>query len=182
MTLALSRMKRSWNQVFYTIPFHTIPFYSTSVHSIIFHPILFYFILLQSIPLYSILFYSISYYFSPFHNIPFYSILFQTTSVHSIIFHSILFYFVLLQSIPCYSIQYYSIPFCLYLTVVVWISMSNQFIIDIWLSSSLFYLTLISNLYFPFIHFSLNLLLSQSLTCFLLLHLELHDSFVFFMK
>ena len=36
-------------------------------------------------------------------------------------------------------------------------SMSYQFIIDICLSSSLFYLPLLSNLYFPFIHFSLNL-------------------------
>ena len=34
MIQALSRMKRSWNQVFYTIPFYTIPFHTISFNSI----------------------------------------------------------------------------------------------------------------------------------------------------
>ena len=44
MTQALSRMKRSWNQVFHTIPFHIILYYSISFHSILYYAIPYYFI------------------------------------------------------------------------------------------------------------------------------------------
>ena len=96
MTQALSRMKRSWNQVFYTILYYSIPYYLISFYAIPFHTILYYTIPFHTMPYYTILYYTI-----PFHTIPYYTILYYTIPFHNIPFHTIPFHFVYISQILC---------------------------------------------------------------------------------